>query len=255
MAKRIGMYITETLTADEREQYNKLDQVVVQGSKALAMALIIINESRLYREEYKTFSEYCQAKIGKGRQAVYQIMQCEQLRQSLANDPDENVSRGLQNASDKVMRALATVDENNRRAVIIDTINIANGGTITRDIVEQAKANHLRANNPDVYIADDTSIQNADPVIRELLYEVIQRYRELQNNNFIDENDVEISRALIIKDTQATLAVLNDDLKLGRGTATPMLVFMAEGESIHPDVLHERIKARGEKLRALKNKN
>ena len=55
----------------------EMEKTIAQGKKRLVeigLALEVIRDLRLYRREYRSFDEYCQAKLGCGRRRAYRLI-------------------------------------------------------------------------------------------------------------------------------------------------------------------------------------
>jgi hypothetical protein len=81
--------IVKGLTASELSELERNENVIKRGLTTFAVvgnALLAIRDARLYREQYKTFGEYCREKWGFERRQAYRLMD--------AATVVENVSRG-----------------------------------------------------------------------------------------------------------------------------------------------------------------
>lgn len=109
-AAPVNLSITESathlegpLSSDERAKLHECEAMVTEHQKAffkIAQALFTIRESRLFREKYTTFEEYCRCRWGFSRQYGYRIADSGALIRSLPPDlttivDNENQVRAL----------------------------------------------------------------------------------------------------------------------------------------------------------------
>jgi hypothetical protein len=64
----------ESLTTEESSRLNQLEIVIEKGARAAGEALNEINESRLYRAEYRTLEEYCRSRWNRSRSYAYRLI-------------------------------------------------------------------------------------------------------------------------------------------------------------------------------------
>lgn len=78
---------TETeLSLDEQDELQRCEQIVERGLKTffeVGTALLRVRDLRLYRVEYATFEDYCQARWDMGRHYVNRIIAASQVRETL----------------------------------------------------------------------------------------------------------------------------------------------------------------------------
>lgn len=82
---------TKDLAAFERERLAELEQVIDGGAQAfisVGMALLEIRDSRLYREDFATFEDYCQKKWGFSRNYGHKLVRSANVATRLLENGD-----------------------------------------------------------------------------------------------------------------------------------------------------------------------
>ena len=75
----------DALTSDERVSLTQLEKTIQAGQQAffeVGAALKEIRDSRFYRDEFKTFEEYCQKRLGFGRHLANRQIAAVECRKS-----------------------------------------------------------------------------------------------------------------------------------------------------------------------------
>jgi hypothetical protein len=78
--------MTDFLTKAEHSQFQKLEERIDAGLQSffeVGSALLEIRDGRLYRQNFFTFSDYCQEKWDMPRQHAYRLMDATRIRQEL----------------------------------------------------------------------------------------------------------------------------------------------------------------------------
>lgn len=118
-----------SLTPEETEDLKNLEATVERGLRAfweIGRALGEINTKRLYREEYKTFSEYCQNRWGISRSSAYHLIDGAKVFQ--------NVYHGTQKilpTNERQIRPLVTLPPEQQKEVWEEVVKTAPKGKIT----------------------------------------------------------------------------------------------------------------------------
>lgn len=76
----------DSLAISERQELQRHEQIIQQGLNTfveVGQALAAIRDSRLYREDYSTFEDYCKDKWGMKQSRVYQFMDAAQVVKQL----------------------------------------------------------------------------------------------------------------------------------------------------------------------------
>lgn len=124
------------LTTSESNRFSKLETTIKQTQGAFIAcgnALMEIRDSRLYRDKYSTFAEYCEKRWGWTRRHADQLITSAKLvlelknendRSQNENDRSQNIGRALQN--EWQVRALVNVAPENRLRVLKAAIKAGN---------------------------------------------------------------------------------------------------------------------------------
>jgi hypothetical protein len=85
------------LAGFERERLAELEAVIDRGAQSfvdVGMALLEIRDTRLYRDEHRTFEDYCNSRWGFGRDYGYKLIRSASVAATLLAAP--NVDHGIQ---------------------------------------------------------------------------------------------------------------------------------------------------------------
>lgn len=77
---KAALHTDDELTADESTQLRQIEgtmEATLSGMREAVKALRAIHDGNLYRANYRTFEDYCQAKYGMSRRFAYQLLACE----------------------------------------------------------------------------------------------------------------------------------------------------------------------------------
>lgn len=149
------MHVQRLITREEQDLLEKKEAVIKRGKKAfveVGTALAEIRDAKLYRQEFKTFEEYCATKWDFSRKNAYMLIEAAEV---LADLPEE-MSTIVDNCGQA--RALKAASPENRAAVLQAASDQAasEGRPMTaQDIKDQLDA----ANPPD----DEESPRGAPP--------------------------------------------------------------------------------------------
>lgn len=109
------MKLQPLLTPEEHKRLSSLETVIDKGRKtwiAAGEALLEIRDSKLYRQAFKTFEDYCQEKWGWTRKRAYELMQSVEVVKTLPEKCNQLVTNPHQAAE------LATVEPEDRVQVV-----------------------------------------------------------------------------------------------------------------------------------------
>ncbi|MBK8035336.1 MAG: hypothetical protein IPK17_38690 [Chloroflexi bacterium] len=98
------------------------------------MALLTIREKRLYRAEFKTFEEYCQARWGLQNERARLLMRGAEAVDNIAATP---TIVGVLPANEAQVRPLIALTPDQQRAAWQTVVETAPNGKITGALVEQ----------------------------------------------------------------------------------------------------------------------
>jgi hypothetical protein len=112
-----------SLTSVEAATLASFEAVIKQGLDSfveVGNALAAIRDSRLYRDEFATFEEYCREKWSFSKQYAHRLMNASEIVQSLPES-----SPGATPTSEKQVRHLAQVPKEERAAVWQEAVDTA----------------------------------------------------------------------------------------------------------------------------------
>ncbi len=152
---------TDLVTKDETKLLKRLEKTIKSGMGTLfkvAEALSKIKESRLYRNKYKTFEEYCDKRWNFTRRRAYQLIEAGETRDLLP----ENVKQCFTNV--RQLNALAKLPKEARAGAAQDIICSIKktGGKITANTIREA-TNPTPAPNSPLKGVDLTKLDPAVP--------------------------------------------------------------------------------------------
>lgn len=123
------------LSVSEKEQLSRLEETVERGLKTfvdVGTALMVIRDSKLYRQDFNTFEEYCQKRWSMGKSRVYQMIDAatvvDNLQKSKILDFPPNESQA---------RALSKLPADVQREVYDKAIDTAPNGRVTAAHVQR----------------------------------------------------------------------------------------------------------------------
>ena len=136
MAVATTMKIVEVITTQEASRRKVLEKTIAKGIGTVIKvgeALIEIKESRLYRDKFKNFAEYCDKKWGFTRMRAHQLIEAATVQKELPEDVKKFYTKTSQ------LNALAELPKEERAAAakeIIESVK-TKGGKITADVIKQ----------------------------------------------------------------------------------------------------------------------
>jgi hypothetical protein len=131
---------TGTLAADEKASLARLEEIVEHGIGhvyRVAKALEEIRDSRLYREHYRTFEDYCQHRWNYTRRRVNQLIGTAEVIADLAGDTMGTLGSHTEimevdNSSlpttERQLRPLAALPSDKRKEVWREAVETSKGG-------------------------------------------------------------------------------------------------------------------------------
>lgn len=129
--------VVDVLTDTERQQLESYEVVIQNGLQQfveVGNALLAIRDSRLYRQQHKTFEDYCQQRWGFTRKRAFQLMQASEVvaRLSTIVDTPLPVNEGQ-------VRALAKFDVQLQPAIMqtVAATSQTFGKPITAGMIER----------------------------------------------------------------------------------------------------------------------
>lgn len=81
----------ETITPAEKARLSELEQVIQKGKDTfveVGNALGEIRDARIYRDDFKSFEEYCKTRWGFSRQNAHEMIVAAEVSGNLSGTPD-----------------------------------------------------------------------------------------------------------------------------------------------------------------------
>ena len=156
--------IANPLNSLERATLRKCERTIQQGQETfreVGLALATVRDGELYREEYKSFRAYCEAKWNFSRQRADQLMIAAQVSHTPPKptsttgcrssegyaDPQEGYDLPTP-ATERQVRELAKLPEDQRAAAWADAVEEAGGGQPTAAQVKEVVERYAADNEP-----------------------------------------------------------------------------------------------------------
>lgn len=105
--------LSERLSPEERQEFTALDSQLQKSFIHVAIALKVIKEKHLYREEFTSFENYCEDRIGRSRRYVDYMVLFATIRQIL----EHNVPPRLLPTSEAQVRPLGKYKDNPEKCI------------------------------------------------------------------------------------------------------------------------------------------
>lgn len=198
--------MSKTLTIVERTEYNLLTKRIkgwYGDSFAIASALELVREKKLYRDDHKTFDAYIENEIGVKRSRAYQLLDANQIKKSLGK-----MSTKLDNTAQAL--ALKNVPEEKRVEVIEaaeEPITAKSLLAAAKEIAKPAPAKKVKVEV--VVVRDSDGFAIPDPALpawnrRDEMKELTQVIRSARTRiRALDQNDpmlVEVNLQSVLSD-------------------------------------------------------
>lgn len=186
-----------SLSVPEHQRLDALEDVIEQGRKAfieVGNALTEIRDSRLYRQDYETFEDYCRDRWQMERAHAYRLIEASEVVQVLSPTGDMSLSL-LGPVTDipapkteRVARELAPLRQEPEvmREVWRESVEVSGGqptATVVRDVREQVVAaraavrEHIRNEAKEAVAAMEEATSHISPETRRLLTPEMMRQR------------------------------------------------------------------------------
>lgn len=123
-----------SLSESEQNQLARLEETIERGLKTfvdVGTALIVVRDSRLYRQDYGTFEDYCQQRWGMQRKYAYKLIAAAEVVQNLSPIGD------ILPATESQARPLTPLAPNEQREVWAKAVATAQGGKVTAAHVQR----------------------------------------------------------------------------------------------------------------------
>ena len=187
--------LENTLTIKEKSELDTLEGIILRemGSFiAVGKALFTILDRRLYREEFKTFNDYCKGKWGMGRSYAHYLVTGSKVAANLLSTREDLYTPcEIQPFFEKQVRPLSQLEPEQQCEVWEEAVRTADGKVVTYKLVKALVAELIGSAAPsppkkkDPYAHSDAiyfvtlamahldSIRDDDPKLEEALNEVI----------------------------------------------------------------------------------
>lgn len=152
------------LTISEQEQLSRLEETVAQGLKTfvdVGVALMVIRDSKLYRQDHETFEDYCRVRWSMGKSRVYQMIDAAMVVDNL----QKSTIGGQIPDSERQARPLAQLEPEQQVEVWAKAVDTAPNGKVTAAHVQkvvddyEVQADEFSA-EPDSYDWTDDDVAN-----------------------------------------------------------------------------------------------
>ncbi|MBD2148502.1 hypothetical protein [Sphaerospermopsis sp. FACHB-1194] len=148
--------IENQLNEAEALELDRLEKKIEKGLRGfweVGQSLDQIRDKRLYRQNYKTFEEYCLNRWEFSRRSAYRLIQGASVYENLrrGSQTSENVTHGSQNkilpTNERQVRPLTTLSPDEQREVWAKAVSTAPGGKVTSGRVAQIVREYHRENS------------------------------------------------------------------------------------------------------------
>jgi hypothetical protein len=142
------MKTTEIITAQEASRRKVLEKTITKGIGTVLKvgeALTEIKESRLYRDKFKTFAEYCDKKWGFTRMRAHQLIEASNVHAELPKECKTSFTNAKQ------LNALATLPKSERAEAakaIIEKVKKTGGKITAAAILPKPATSPMRGVDP-----------------------------------------------------------------------------------------------------------
>ncbi len=134
-------------TTSERQELTQLETTVRNGLHtfyAVGTALTLIRNRKLYREEFRTFEEYCQVKFNIARPTAYRLMDAADTKDNLSPLGDVPLPE-----NEAQTRALAGLEPEQQRHVWTKAMETAPNGKVTAKHVQDVRQVEIPVEDPE----------------------------------------------------------------------------------------------------------
>jgi hypothetical protein len=133
--------LKEKLDVSERGKFRKLELTIANGISSFVVvgnALKEIRDSKLYREEYKTFEKYVSEKWGFEKRRAYQLIDACEANKNLCTIGTRN-DRSSEIKTERQLRELKDVPVESMAPVVERAAELAGDDKITASDLKQAR--------------------------------------------------------------------------------------------------------------------
>ncbi len=129
----------KSLSPEDQERFKELDKTVKAGTKGVldaAVALAEIREKKLYKDEYKSFGEYCETIHDFSRQYAYALMKAGKTFVEMSTQVDKFPGIELPK-QEAYLRELGRVKDPEKRMEILAEVVEETGGEYTVEVLKE----------------------------------------------------------------------------------------------------------------------
>lgn len=140
-----GLLTSAPLNPDERKELDLCEGILtVHLEKAFEcwMALVTIRDKRLYREEFRTFEEYCQARWKISARRANQLCAAPAVLLNVTEAESPAAGWATLPVSERVLRPLASLPPEEQRQAWTEAVQTAAKGKVTARHVEEVVRKH-----------------------------------------------------------------------------------------------------------------
>jgi hypothetical protein len=126
--------LTTQLTIEEKAELENLEGTISREMGSFIVvgkALLTIRDQALYREGYKTFSDYCKGKWGKGRTYANYLIRGSRVATNLATAVATMLPCEIQPIHEQQVRPLAVLEPAQQCEVWEEAVRSADGKAVT----------------------------------------------------------------------------------------------------------------------------
>jgi hypothetical protein len=191
----------DNLTIDEKAELETLEGIIEREMKsfmAVGNALLTIRDNKLYRQEFKTFNDYCIERWGIGKSQANRLMGGAKVAANLSPIGELCAPCAIQPTSEFQIRPLTPLEPEQQRTVWEEAVKTAPRGRVTAKHVENTVKKLIspalpppppkKKEDPEPYsdaihfatiaISQLSRIREEDPKRKEALEEVIKWINE-----------------------------------------------------------------------------
>ena len=129
----------DNLTINEKAELDTLEGIIEREMKsfmAVGNALLTIRDNKLYRQEFKTFNDYCNERWGMSKGYANRLISGSQVAANLTPHGALCTPCEIQPTSEFQIRPLTPLEPEQQRTVWEEAVKTAPGGRVTAKHVE-----------------------------------------------------------------------------------------------------------------------
>ena len=138
--------LAEPLTPAQREEFQERDQRFTKNWRSMwegIADLVVIQKSRLYREDFPSFEEYLRSRCNIGKAYAYQLIEAHSVHQKVVSFADR-IPRASEITNERQCRELAKVPESQLLSVVEKAFELAGPAqALTAKLLKRAKSEVL----------------------------------------------------------------------------------------------------------------